>query len=106
MRKNGHTMSTAYGSASQIGARGPRTARGRFKMARERLAVNCEQVHLAREAKIWPARGYFWPAREFFLARGQKYLRSTGLWSTLHAMSMYKKHVYTVRVFSELEIRP
>ena len=54
-------------------------ARGRLKMARERLAVNGKQVHLVREAKIWPARGYFWPAREFYLARGQKYLRSTEL---------------------------
>ena len=33
-----------------------RMARGRLKMARERLVVNGIQVHLVREAKIWPGR--------------------------------------------------
>ena len=69
----------SYASASQIGTRGPRMARGCLKMAHKRLAVNGKQVHLALETKLWPARGYFWPAREIYLARGQKYLRSTDL---------------------------
>ena len=69
-RKRQLAIHVDQGSAN----RGPRAKNGPrpFKMAREKLTVNGKLVHLAREAKIWPAtpaeaifgpRGkFFWPA--------------------------------------------
>ena len=98
-----------YISASKIGARGPKMARGTLKMARERLVANANGGQFGPRAILFdlnppPVKrslergktGSFGTsvARQGFLkknfARGQKYLRSTALEASLRVLWVVK----------------